>query len=373
MIPLSYAQRRLWFLNQIDPLLWYNSPLVLRLSGALDVGALRAALADVVGRHEALRTVFPEADGQPYQRVLSGADVLEVAGPGFTVADAERHVFDLTCQVPVRAWLFPAQGRPAGSCWCWWCITLRGMAGRLAPLARDLSVAYAARAAGAEPGWEPLPVQYADYALWQRELLGDEDDPGSVFAAQLGYWRQQLAGLPQELALPYDRPRPAVVDHRGGTVPVAVPAALHGGLLELARQDGATLFMVLHAAVAALLTRLGGGTDIPLGTGGGAADEALDELVGKDFALTCTRRPVNADLVQLAALDDRLVEHGLDARHERLGAVEDTQHGRVVSSPRSRSPARRSFTTVAFSVSPSARASGCLVPSMPIPRATTHR
>jgi len=280
MIPLSYAQRRLWFSSRVDPLGWaFNSPLVLRLSGELDVGALRAALADVVDRHEALRTVFPEVGGEPVQRVLAGADVLVVAEPGFAVADAERHVFDLTCEAPLRAWLFPVQ---AGERLL--VLVLHHIAGdgwSMVPLARDLSVAYAARAAGRPPGWEPLPVQYADYALWQRELLGDEGDPGSVFCGQLGYWRERLAGLPEELALPYDRPRPQVFDFRGGTVPVRVPAGLHARLAELARRDGATLFMVLHAAVAALLTRLGAGTDIPLGTVvAGRLDEALDELVG---------------------------------------------------------------------------------------------
>jgi amino acid adenylation domain-containing protein len=281
--PLSYAQGRLWYLNRIDPLLWYNVPLVLRLSGELDVGALRAALADVVGRHEALRTVFPEAeDGQPYQRVLAGADVLEIAGPGFSAGDAERHVFDLAREVPLRAWLFPAgPGERAERLLVLVVHHIAGDGWSMAPLARDLSLAYAARAAGGEPGWEPLPVQYRDYTLWQRELLGDEDDPGSVFAGQLGYWRGRLAGLPEELALPYDRLRPAAVDHQGGTVPVTIPAALHARLLDLARHEGATSFMVLHAAVAALLTRLGAGTDIPLGTGvAGRLDEALDELVG---------------------------------------------------------------------------------------------
>ncbi|HEV3291863.1 MAG TPA: condensation domain-containing protein, partial [Streptosporangiaceae bacterium] len=285
LVPLSYAQRRLLFMSRVEPLGWeYNLPLVLRLSGELDAGALRAALADVVDRHEALRTVFPEADGQPYQRVLDGADVLEIAGPGFTVADAERHVFDLTREVPLRAWLLPPQAGQPGQQQQLLVLVLHHIAGdgwSAAPLARDLSAAYAARAGGREPGWEPLPVQYADYALWQRELLGEAGDPGSVFAAQLGYWQQQLAGLPEELALPHDRPRPGTVDHEGGSVPVAVPAALHARLLELARGDGATLFMVLHAAVAALLTRLGAGTDIPLGTAvAGRLDEALDELVG---------------------------------------------------------------------------------------------
>jgi pristinamycin I synthase 3 and 4 len=279
-MPLSFGQRRLWFLSRVNSLgQSFSMSLVLRLSGELDAGVLRAALADVVGRHEALRTVFPEADGEPFQRVLAGADVLGLAGAGFTVADAERQSFDLTCEVPLRAWLFPAEAGEQVLV-----LVLHHIAGdgwSLGPLARDLSEAYAARAGGGEPAWEPLPVQYADYTLWQRELLGEEGDPGSVFAGQAGYWREQLAGLPEELALPYDRLRPAAVDHRGGAVPLEVPAALHAKLLELARGGGATLFMVLHAAVAALLTRLGAGTDIPLGTVvAGRTDEALDELVG---------------------------------------------------------------------------------------------
>jgi pristinamycin I synthase-3/4 len=290
-VPLSPTQRRLWFTGIQNGLGW---PLVLRLSGELDAGALRAALADVVDRHEALRTVFPEADGQPYQRVLDGADVLEIAGPGFTVADAERHVFDLTREVPLGAWLFPAEAEERLLV-----LVLHHIAGdgwSLVPLARDLSLAYAARAGGREPGWEPLPVQYADYALWQRDLLGDQNDPGSVFAAQLGYWREHLAGLPEELALPYDRLRPVAVDHEGGVVPVQVPPALHAGLLEVARGDGATLFMVLHAAVAALLTRLGAGTDIPLGTGvAGRLDEALDELVGVLVNMLVLRADTSGD------------------------------------------------------------------------------
>ncbi|WP_328318525.1 non-ribosomal peptide synthetase [Streptomyces sp. NBC_00388] len=288
MIPLSYTQRRLWFLHQLEgPSATYNVPLVLRLAGRLDEAALEAALADVIGRHESLRTVFPETDGVPRQRVLSPADgvpglvvteVTEAALPEALRA-AATHSFVLGDEVPVRTTLFRvgverhvllvlmhhmvADGWSAG------------------PLLRDLSVAYGARLSGGVPGWEPLPVQYADYALWQQELLGEVDDPGSLMSAQSAYWGERLAGMPELVELPLDRPRPATATHQGQSVEVRIGAETHRKLDALARSTGSTLFMVLQAAVAVLLSRLGAGSDIPLGTAvAGRSDEALEELVG---------------------------------------------------------------------------------------------
>ncbi|WP_432185249.1 amino acid adenylation domain-containing protein [Streptomyces tendae] len=287
-MPLSYAQQRLWFLNKVEganPT--YNIPAALRLTGPFDADALRAALADVAERHEALRTVFTEDGEGPRQCVLEGA----AARPGLVVervagtevdariAAAAAHRFELESQVPWRVWLFECEGDErvlfllmhhiAGDGWS------------MPLLVRDLTTAYAARAAGSAPRWTPLPVQYADYTLWQREVLGTEDDPHSPISSQLGFWKETLADLPDELALPADRPRPAVSTHRGGTVEFEVPDTLRAGLAALARSTGTTPFMVIQSALAVLLGRLGAGDDIPIGTPvAGRTDDTLGDLVG---------------------------------------------------------------------------------------------
>ncbi|MEV4442682.1 amino acid adenylation domain-containing protein, partial [Streptomyces sp. NPDC049577] len=285
--PLSFAQRRLWFLGRLEgPSATYNVPLVLRLTGDLDRAALRAALRDVVARHESLRTVFPETGGVPWQHVLGpveGAPVLEETettedGLEAAIEETVLRGFDLAERPPLRARLLTTGGSTV------LVLVIHHIATdgwSLTPLLRDLGQAYTARTRGAAPAWRPLPVQYADYAVWQRATMGDENDPDSRLSRQLRHWSTVLEGLPEELELPTDRPRPEVATHRGAGVPLALDAATHAGLLALARANGVSVFMVLQAALATLLTRLGAGTDIPLGTPiAGRTDDALDELVG---------------------------------------------------------------------------------------------
>ena len=151
----------------------------------------------------------------------------------------------------------------------------------LAPLVRDLGRAYEARLAGGAPAWPALPVQYADYTLWQHAVLGSEEDDESAIARQLAFWTDALKELPDQIDLPSDRARPAVASHRGDSVPLTLGPQLHRGLLALARESGASLFMVLQAGLAALLTRLGAGNDIAIGSPiAGRTDSALDDLVG---------------------------------------------------------------------------------------------
>ncbi|WP_244189129.1 condensation domain-containing protein, partial [Streptomyces yokosukanensis] len=226
-IPLSPAQNRLWFLNKLERAsATYVLPLAVRLSGELDRAALEAAIADVIGRHETLRTVFPEVDGEPQQLILEPEQVrpelpvveVDAADLDEALRAAGNTAFDVTVDLPLRARLFATgsdhhvlllvQHHIGNDGWS------------LAPLARDISLAYTARCAGTAPTWSPLPVQYADFTLWQRELLGAEEDPSSLVSRQLSFCTGALDGIPDQLELPFDRPRPKVASYRGDTVPI---------------------------------------------------------------------------------------------------------------------------------------------------------
>ncbi|MBW4702075.1 MULTISPECIES: non-ribosomal peptide synthetase [unclassified Micromonospora] len=279
-VPLSYAQQRLWFLHELDgPNPTYNIPTALRLTGALDVDALRDALADVVARHEALRTVVATDDDGAYQVVLPEARPELTVVAGDDLSEAARYAFDLSAEIPIRAWLFEPGGDEHVVLLVLHHIAADGWS--LPVLGRDLMAAYDARRSGSAPDWAPLRVQYADYTLWQRALLGSEDDPDSLISAQLAYWQDALAGLPDEVALPGRRPRPAQPTNRGETVRFELGADVHAGLAAFAAARHATPFMVVQAALAVLLHRLGAGDDVPIGTPvAGRTDDALDRLVG---------------------------------------------------------------------------------------------
>ncbi len=314
-LPLSYAQSRLWFLHQFEgPSTTYNIPLAWRLSGPVDSEALRLALADVASRHESLRTVFPDADGDPFQLILDGpaaCPVLDVTAVtedelAASVSAASRYLFDLSAELPVRAWLFELTAEDHVLV-----VLLHHVAmdeWSMGPLLRDLSGAYTARCAGVPPSWPALPLQYADYTLWQRELSAS-----GVLAGHAEFWRAALAGLPDQISLPADRPRPAVPSYRGGVAGIEVDAGLHGQLQALARGSGTTVFMVLHAALTVLLFKLGAGADIPVGVPvAGRGDQALDDLIGF-FVNTLVLRVEVADDPAFSALLAQVREADLAA------------------------------------------------------------
>ncbi|HVR98866.1 MAG TPA: amino acid adenylation domain-containing protein, partial [Thermoanaerobaculia bacterium] len=308
MPPLSSSQERLWFLDQLEPGgTAYNMPAVVRLTGSLDLPALARAFAGIIRRHEALRTTFATHEGRPVQviapaeDVFSSLPVVDLTGLGEARRDAETRrlaveeagaPFDLERGPLVRTRILTLSESEHVLLFTLHHAVSDGWS--MALMVQEIVTLYSG---GTLP---ELPIQYADYAVWQREWLS-----GEALEQQLAYWRRKLADLPPVLDLPVDRPRPAVRSERGTTLAVALPADLAARLADLSRRSGATLFMTLLAAFQTLLARATGEEDVPVGSvianrtrpelegligffantlvlrGDLAADPRFDELLGR--------------------------------------------------------------------------------------------
>ncbi len=320
--PLSAAQQRMWMLSKVMDGGVYNEEMTARLVGPLDVEALREALGDLAERHLILRTVYPVRNHAPVQVVRRRGrphlplEVIDVADPEQVeplIQQQMQRDFDLESQTPTRGVLFRLSGREHVLLAVMNHIAIDGWSDSL--LARDLATAYAARLAGREPHWPQQDFTYLDYTVWQRELLGDAGDPASLAAREGAYWSRTLADLPAELELPWDRPRPAIASGRGGSVPLELSADLHAAVSSFAAAHSVTPFTVLHAALAATLSRLGAGSDIPVGTAlAGRTDDALLEVVGMFINTVVLRTDVSAD-----PTFEQLVAR---AKETNLGAME---------------------------------------------------
>ncbi|HYP26767.1 MAG TPA: amino acid adenylation domain-containing protein [Blastocatellia bacterium] len=271
--PLSFAQERLWFLNQLEPgSPFYNVPVAVRMTGRLSIRALGQTFDEIVGRHEILRTHFPMVDGLPVQ-VISPAgqpalpliDLSELPGPERDsearrlVSEESQHGFDLTRGPMLRMSLLRLGGQEHVLILVMHHIISDGWS--MGVLVREMAVLYEAFLRGEDSPLPELPIQYADYSVWQREWL-----QGEVLDRQLSYWKQKLGGAPPVLELPTDRPRPAIQTYRGESQSLELGHSLTASLRQLGRQEGVRLFMLMLAAFKVLLYRLSGQRDIAVGT-----------------------------------------------------------------------------------------------------------
>jgi len=271
--PLSFAQQRLWFLDQLEPgTPLYNMAFAYRLSGPLQIMALEQSLNAIVQRHEALRTTFTTTDGEPFQVITGNASIplqqvdlqavpeAEKAAQVLQLCTAEaQRSFDLSSGPLCRAMVVQVAAEEYVFQFTMHHIVSDGWS--LEVFFRELSALYRAHCTGASSPLPALPIQYADYAVWQRQWL-----QGDILAQQLTYWKQQLAGSPPVLELPMDRPRPAVQTFQGARHPMVLPTSLSAALKALSQQEGVTLFMTLLSTLQALLHRYSGHDDILVGT-----------------------------------------------------------------------------------------------------------
>ncbi|HEX3131701.1 MAG TPA: amino acid adenylation domain-containing protein, partial [Thermoanaerobaculia bacterium] len=297
-LPLSFAQERLWFLDQLEPgSPLYNIPAAFRLDGPLDVPRLEAALSEIVRRHASLRTTFRNVSGEPRQ-VVAPASAISLAVIDTTEAEALRlareealRPFDLERGPLVRAALLRLDEEA-------WVVLVNqhhivSDGWSLGVFVRELAALYA------DHGLPELPVQYVDFALWQREQLGDLEE-------QLAWWKQAVAGAPPLLELPWDHPRPPVQSYRGASLPVRLSSDLSRALEGLARRTGTTPFLVLLAGFQLLLHRLSGQDDLVVGSPVAGRNRAeIENLIGffvNTLALRSQRIPSESFRERLAAV-----------------------------------------------------------------------
>ncbi|MGC3975784.1 MAG: amino acid adenylation domain-containing protein [Nitrospira sp.] len=321
-MPLSFAQQRLWFLTQMDPESGaFNLPFALRLGGMLKQRVLERSFLELIRRHETLRTTFPAVDGEPRQAIVEADDfsipVEDLAALSESdrtaairrSAESQAHQpFYLDREVPIRALLLRVNAETHILL-----VTIHHIAAdawSLAVVTHEIATVYNALASqkavsagqpDAEPSaiLPPLPIQYRDFALWQRQWL-----QGAVLEREVGYWKQRLGSAPPQLALHTDHPRPEQQSYRGGRITFHLPAELLEPLRRLSRRQGVTLFMTLLAAFKVLLSRLAGQTDILVGTDVANRNRAeTEQLVGFFVNLLPLRTDLsgNPSFVQLLA------------------------------------------------------------------------
>ncbi len=299
-LPLSFAQQRLWFIDRLEPgRAAYNMPYPLRVRGALELRALERALTAVVRRHESLRTRFPVVRGEPVQHVepprpvrlpvvdlTRPAEAAREAELARLVAEEARRPFDLAAGPVLRTTAVRLGPDDAALLFTLHHIVSDGWS--LGVLVREVSALYAG---GDEARLPELPVQYADFAAWQRAWLA-----GDALEAQLGWWRGRLAGAPALLELPTDRPRPAVADDTGARLGFSVDPETAEGLRALSRREGASLFMTLLAAWQLLLARHAGQDDVVVGSPiAGRTRAETEGLIGFFVNMLALRADLSGD------------------------------------------------------------------------------
>ncbi|MEV6391617.1 amino acid adenylation domain-containing protein [Nocardia xishanensis] len=321
-IPLSYSQRAYWLQRRMEGSIdGENVTYPIRFDGPIDRAVLFAAIDDVVARHESLRTTFPEHEGTPYQRVHPVAHVdvpvLDLNGDEAKLdeelaADAD-YVFDLQAEPLLRLRLLALDERTTVLSILMHHIIADRRSCQI--FVDDLTTAYRARVSGAAPGWAELPIQFADFAMWQREMFdrGPDREVSAAGQVQLDYWRAALSGLPDEIAVGHDRPRPQVLGRNGIGTARTVPAAMWAKARARAEEAGATEFMLCQAISAVALHALGAGDDLAIGAAvANRIGEATDELIGLFANVVVLRNDVSGDPTPRVVLD-RVRDSALDA------------------------------------------------------------